>query len=55
MHKISHNSGNLYQIRTKVGTEIPFNAPVLFTKFQLDPNMRLRFIAIFLSVQKDEE
>jgi len=53
--RISHNSRNLYRICTKVGTEIPFNVPVLCTKFQLDPSMRLRFIAIFLSVRKDEE
>jgi len=37
------------------GTEIPFNAPVLCTKFQLDPSMRLRFIVSFLSVRKDEK
>jgi len=53
--RISHNSGNLYRIFTKVDTEIPFDAPVLCTKFQLDLSMRSRLIAIFLSVQKDQE
>ena len=51
---VSHNSRNLYRI-SKVGTEIPFNAPILCTKFQLDPSVRSHFIAIFLSVQKDEK
>ena len=55
MRPISHNSGNLSRICTKVGTEIWFNVPILCTKFQLEPNMRSRFIAIFWSVQKDKE
>jgi len=53
--RISHNSGNLYWICTKVDMEIPFNVPVLGTKFHLDPSMCSHFIAIFLSVRKDEE
>jgi len=53
--RINHNSGNLYWICTKVGTEILFNPPVWCTKFQLDPSMGSCIIAIFLSVQKDEE
>jgi len=52
--RISPNSGNLYWICTKVGMEIPFNAPILCTKFQLDSSMRSRFIVILLSVWKDE-
>ena len=35
--------------------EIRFNMPVLCATFWLDPSMGSRFIAILLSVQKDEE
>ena len=37
--KIRHNSINLYQIPTKIGTEMCFNMPFLCTKFQLNPSM----------------
>jgi len=35
--------------------EIRFNVSVSCTKFQLDPSMHSCFIAIFLSVQKNQE
>jgi len=55
MQTISDNSRNHQWICSKVGTEIHFNAPVLCTKFQIDPSMHSRFMAIFISVRKDEE
>ena len=53
MQPISHNSGNHWQICTKVGMEIYFNAPVCVPSFscKFDSSMLSHFIiAIFLSV-----
>jgi len=55
MQAIGHDSGNLSQICTKVGKEICVNVSILYTKFQPDPSMHLCFLAIFLSVQRDEK
>ena len=35
--------------------EIHFNAPIFYTKFRLDPSMRLCFIAIFLVCEKTKK
>ena len=49
---IGHNSVNVYQIPTKVGTEICLNEPFKYTKFQLDRSMRLQFKADFVKCAK---
>jgi len=45
LQKISHNSINLYQILTKIGTEMCCNKPFICTKFQLDWSVHLHFMA----------
>jgi len=46
---------NLYQIPTKIVTEICFTKPFMCTKSKLDPSMHLHFMAKFASVQKEED
>ena len=47
MQIIGHNSINVHQIPTKLGTEIRFNEPIQCAKFQLDWSTHLRFMADF--------
>ena len=49
---ISHICVILYWIPTKRGTEIRLNKPFKCTKFQLDRNMRLYFMADFAKCVK---
>ena len=49
---IGHNSVNVHQIPTKLGTEIRFNEPVKCTKFQPDWSTNLRFMADFAKCAK---
>ena len=45
----------VYRIPAKVGTEMRLYTPLLCAKFQGDRIWRSRFIAVFVSVQKEEE
>ena len=47
MRITGHNSTILYQIPTKLGTEIHFNEPFKCAKFQLDQSTHLYFMANF--------
>ena len=49
---IGHNSVNVYQIPTKVGTEIRLNEPFKCAKFQLDWSMYSCFMADFAKCVK---
>ena len=52
---IGHNSRTVHRICTKFDARICLWSPFLCAKFQGDWSMRLRFIAIFASVRKDEK
>ena len=52
---IGHKSLTVHQICTKCDTKIRLWTPFLCAKFQSDRSMRLHFIAIYVSVQKDKE
>ena len=52
---IGHNSQTIHRICTKCDARIRLWTPLLCAKFQGDRSTRLRFIAIFASVRKDEE
>ena len=52
---IAHNSLPVYGIPAKVGTEMRLYTPLLCAKFQGNCITRSRFIAVFVSVQKEEE
>ena len=52
---IGHNSLTAHRICTTFDTVIHLWTPFLCAKFQGDQSTRLRFIAIFASVRKDEE
>ena len=52
---IGHNSRTIHRICTKFDARIRLWTPLLCAKLQGDQSTRLRFIAIFASVQKDEE
>ena len=45
----------VYRIPAKVGTEMRLYTPLLCAKFQGDRIWRSRFIAVFVSVRKEEE
>ena len=49
---IGHNSVNVHQIPTKLGTEIRFNEPFKCTKFQPDWSTNSRFMADFVKCAK---
>ena len=55
MQIISHKSGTIHWICTKVDTMIRLWTPFLCTNFQGNRNTFLCFIEIFASVRKDEE
>ena len=52
---IAHNSFPVYRILAKVGTEIRLYTPLQCAKFQGNRILRSRFIAILVSVRKEEE
>ena len=52
---IGNNSSIIHRICTKFDARICLWTPLLCAKFQGDRSTRLRFIAIFASVRKDEE
>ena len=52
MQIIGHNSVNVLQIPTKVGTEIHLNEPFKCAKFQLDRSARSHFMADFVKCAK---
>ena len=52
---IAHNSLPVYGIPAKVGTEMRLYTPLLCAKFQGNRITRSRFIAVFVSVRKEEE
>ena len=52
MQIIGHNSVNVLQIPTKVGTEIRLNEPFKSAKFQLDRSMRSHFMVDFIKCVK---
>ena len=49
---IGHNSVNVHQIPTKLGTEIRLNETFTYTKFQLDQSTCLHFMADFVKCAK---
>ena len=49
------NSLPVYRIPAKVGTEMCLYTPFMCTKFQGNRILRSRFIAVFVSVRKEEE
>ena len=51
---IGHNSRTIHRMCTNVDARIRLWTPFLCAKFQGDRSTRLRFIAIFASVRKDE-
>ena len=52
---IAHNSLPVYGIPAKVGTEMRPYTPLLCAKFKGNRITRSRFIAVFVSVRKEEE
>ena len=52
---IGHNCQTIHRICTKFDARICLWTPVLCAKFQGDRSTILRFIAIFASVQKQED
>ena len=51
---IGHNSMNVHQIPTQVGTEIRLNEPFKCAKFQPNWSTHSCFMADFASVRKEE-
>ena len=52
---IAHNSLPVYRIPAKAGTEMCLYTPLLCAKVQSNRIWRSRFIAVFVSVQQEEE